>query len=70
MTLSCTQVSCERSFSKLKIIKSRLRSTIGQPHLEALMLIALEEKNFPIDHDVIIDHLAESSNELKRALLY
>lgn len=28
LTLPCTQVTCERTFSKLKIIKTKLRSTI------------------------------------------
>ena len=35
MTLAVTQVEYERSFSLLKIIKSRLRSMLGQEQLEA-----------------------------------
>ncbi|KAL4090876.1 hypothetical protein QTP88_025638 [Uroleucon formosanum] len=42
LTLSCTQVHCERSFSKLKIIKTRLRSSISQELLEPLLLISIE----------------------------
>ena len=34
LTLSISQVSCERSFSKLKYIKNRLRSTLSSSHLE------------------------------------
>ena len=29
LTLSCTQVSCERVFSVLKVIKNRLRFSLG-----------------------------------------
>lgn len=36
LTIPLTQVTCERSFSKLKIIKTRLRSCINQENLEAL----------------------------------
>ena len=42
LTLSCTQVSCERPFSKLKIIKTRLRSSMQQDFLETCMLISVE----------------------------
>ncbi len=55
MTLSCTQVSCERVFSKLKIVKSRLRARISQPNLESLIIISSEEKNFFLDKDESID---------------
>ena len=40
---SVTQVNCERSLSKLKIIKSRLRSTMKQDRLEATMLMSIEK---------------------------
>ncbi|KAF0715007.1 zinc finger MYM-type protein 1-like, partial [Aphis craccivora] len=42
LTISFTQVSCERCFSKLKIIKTHLRSLIGQDLLESLILINSE----------------------------
>lgn len=42
LTLSCTQVKCERSFSKLKIIKNRLISSLDQDHLEIFMLMSIE----------------------------
>ena len=35
---------CERSFSKLKIIKNRLRSSMGQSRLCTLMLISVERE--------------------------
>lgn len=42
LTLSVTQAICERVFSKLKIVKNRLRSSTNQDHLEAFMLISVE----------------------------
>ncbi|KAF0683195.1 Dimer Tnp hAT domain-containing protein, partial [Aphis craccivora] len=34
LTLPVTQIACERSFSTLKYIKNRLRSTMSNEHLE------------------------------------
>ncbi|KAK3929531.1 Zinc finger MYM-type protein 1, partial [Frankliniella fusca] len=42
VTLPVTSASTERSFSKLKLIKHRLRSTMGQDRLEDLMVISCE----------------------------
>lgn len=42
LILSCTQVHCEQSFSKLKIIKTRLRSSLSQELLQPLLLISIE----------------------------
>ena len=42
LTLSCTQVSCERAFRKLKIIKTRLRSSMQLDFLETCMLMSVE----------------------------
>lgn len=44
LTLSVTQVAFERSFSTLKFIKNRLRSTASQEHLESFMLMAMEKE--------------------------
>jgi len=43
LPLSFSQVSCERAFSKLKIIKTRLRSSLGNDKLETFMLISSEK---------------------------
>ena len=69
-TLSVTQVNCERSFSKLKMIKTRLRSTMEQYRLEATMLMSIEKallKN--LKNESIIDRLAHSSQEMSKLLL-
>ncbi len=44
LTLSFSQVSCERAFSKLKIglVKTRLRSSLGNDKLETFMLMNCE----------------------------
>lgn len=69
LILPCTQVSCERAFSKLKILKTKLRSSINQKHLEPLMSLFVEEDLIKfIKKDEIIDQLASSSQELKRLL--
>ena len=71
ITLPVTQVSCERVFSKLKIIKTRLRSVLTDENLESLALISVETKllKTTISSEAIIDAVAESSQELRRLLL-
>jgi hypothetical protein len=62
LTLSVTQVTCERSFSALKTIKTYLRSTLSQENLEALMLMKLDyELVLEIDNNFIIDKIAHHS---------
>ena len=71
LTLSVTQVSCERSFSALKVIKSRIRSLLSQDHLEAFMLMKCEyEIVFNIDNNEIIDQVAEHSEVYRKNLKY
>lgn len=70
LTLPVTQVACERSFSVLKRIKSRLRSTQSQEHLEAFMLMTTEKDVLmSLDNDLVIDGVAEKSNLRKKLLL-
>lgn len=42
LTIPLTQVTCERSFSNLKLIKTRLRSTLTQPNLESIIMMNCE----------------------------
>ena len=71
ITLPVTQVTCERVFSKLKIVKTRLRSMLTDEHLESLMLISVENKllKTTISSEAIIDAVGESSKEFRRLLL-
>ncbi len=69
ITLSFTQVQCERSFSKLKMIKSRLRSSLGQGLLESYMLMSTEVDLLnSIDIDGILSELCKESAEMKNLL--
>ena len=43
LTLPLTSTSAERAFSKLKLIKSRLRTTMQQERLESLMFMSIED---------------------------
>ena len=70
LTIGVTQVACERTFSKLKLIKTKTRSAISQEHLEAFMLMFVEKDILQkLDHEEIIDTVATKSIELKRLLL-
>ncbi|CAI6351816.1 unnamed protein product [Macrosiphum euphorbiae] len=68
-TIPATSASCERSFSKLKLIKTRLRSTMKQNLLEPLMLLSCE-RNIEINEDEAINNYANTSKILKEALLF
>ena len=39
LSLAITQVECERSFSKLKLIKTMLRSSLSKKNLDSLMVM-------------------------------
>jgi hypothetical protein len=44
LTIPVTVASAERSFSKLKIIKNYLRSTMSQIRLSSFSIISIEKK--------------------------
>lgn len=70
LTLSITQVACECTFSTLKFIKSRLRSTLSQDHLEAFMLMATEKDVLMhLDTDTVINRVAEQTALLTKLLI-
>lgn len=69
LTLPVSQVACERSFSSLKLIKNRLRSTMTQEHLEAFMLMSVEKDILAkLNNGKIVDAVAYTSKELRRIL--
>ena len=71
MILAVTQVECEMSFSLLKIIKSRLRSMLGQEQLEAFMLLSIEQRILDeIPNDEEIEKFSKTSKELSRLLTF
>ncbi|XP_072392087.1 zinc finger MYM-type protein 1-like [Diabrotica undecimpunctata] len=66
LTLPVTTASSERSFSKLKLIKSYLRSTMSEARLSSLTLISIENKVAQqIDINKILDIFADSSAQRK-----
>nr|CAI5838326.1 unnamed protein product [Callosobruchus analis] len=70
LTIPCTQVTCERVFSKLRILKNRLRASLGQDLMSSLILMNIERDLFSdIDKEEIINVVARSSDELKRKLI-
>ena len=70
--LSITQCTWERCFSKLRLLKTRLRSSLTQNNLESLMLIAFEKdiaRKIKSNKDEIIDKVAGFSPEISTMLL-
>ncbi|CAL9702757.1 unnamed protein product [Knipowitschia caucasica] len=71
LTLSVTQVACERTFSILKFVKNRLRTSLSQEHLEAFLLMSAEKEILmELDSDDIIDKVAETTKLMERLLTY
>ena len=70
LAIPMTSCTPERSFSVVKRVKTRLRSTMEQERLESLVLMAIE-KNIveKLDRDKIIDTLGCTSIELSKLLI-
>ncbi|KAL4104419.1 hypothetical protein QTP88_019720 [Uroleucon formosanum] len=65
-TLPVSSTTPERTFSKLKIVKNRLRTTISQDRLKQLMIISCE---FDIDIDYNqVDEFASTTSVLSKHL--
>ena len=63
LTMPVSVASCERSFSKLKIIKTYLRSTMAQERLGNLAILSIEKEVFnSVDFDQIIDKFTEKKS--------
>ena len=70
VTIPVTSCSAERALSRLRIVKNRLRSTMNDDWMNALMIIASEKDLMSkIKNDIIIDNFAKFSDHLKRILI-
>jgi hypothetical protein len=69
VTLPVASSTPERTFSKLTIIKNKLRSTMCESRLENLMLLSCEN-DIKFDTDTVINTFANNSSLLQKALLY
>ena len=67
VTLPVSSASTERSFSKLKLVKTRLRSTMAESRLEGLMRIACEQ-DIQINTDSVINDFSKNSSKLLKLL--
>ncbi|XP_008178502.1 uncharacterized protein LOC103307868 [Acyrthosiphon pisum] len=67
--IPASSASTEQSFSKVKLVKSRLRSTIGQNRLESSLILSCE-RYIEIDRHEAIDIFAKSSELLMQNLLF
>ena len=61
LTIPASSASAERSFSRLKLIQSYLRSSMATERLQGLALLSIERKNSAnlIDFDSVLDTFAK-----------
>ena len=67
ITLPVTVASAERSFSKLKLIKNYLRSSISQDRMDSLAILSIENKEaWSLDMGKLIDKFAEKKARISK----
>ncbi|CAI6377037.1 unnamed protein product [Macrosiphum euphorbiae] len=65
-----TSCTCERTFSKLTIVKNKLRNTIGQERLNALLFLFVEQElTNSVDVNSVIDEFKHSFPIKRRLVL-
>ena len=69
LTIAVTSVESERSFSALKRIKTRLRSSMAEDRLSALATLSIEREIAEnLDFQMIIDEFGSADNNRRIAL--
>ena len=59
LTMCVSIAACERSFSKMKLIKTNVRSTLSHSRLSNLAILSIErELAESIDFEAVIDEFA------------
>ena len=67
ITLPVTVASTERSFSKLKLTKNYLRSSISQDRMDSLAILSIENKEaWSLDMEKLIDKFAEKKARISK----
>ncbi|KAM3277525.1 hypothetical protein ACQJBY_045427 [Aegilops geniculata] len=67
LTVPVTIASAERSFSKLKLLKNYLRSTMSQDRLNGLAMCCIEKNMLDsINLDIVIDDFASKNARKSR----
>ena len=64
LTVAVSIASCERSFSKLKLIKSYLRSTMGESRLSALAILSIESEMLSLE-DIISEFVLMKARRIQ-----
>lgn len=67
VTLPVSSASTERSFSRLKLLKTRLRTSTSQNRLENLLIISCEN-DIEVDKDEVVKKFAAKSKVLTKLL--
>lgn len=64
LTMPVSQVTCERSFSKMKIIKNYLRNSMTDNRLSDLTLLSIE-RDIVINYESIVDAFAQKHKNVR-----
>ena len=68
ITMRISQVNCERSFSKMKIIKNYLRNSMTNERLSDLTVMNIE-RDFEISYERVIDKFSSNHKNCRILLL-
>lgn len=62
LTLSVPEVNCERTFGKLKLVKTRLGANLSKENLEAIWLMSVKKEWLnEVDVSGVIEYLKSNS---------